>query len=79
MQFVHALRMTALLITALVGMAPAPAQAQLRPLVRDMLDNLSDVDRIAEGLALEDWDQVEDAARGLRSRSISMRLLDLGQ
>jgi cytochrome c556 len=53
------------------------ASAQLRPLVRDMLENLTAVNRIGEGLALEDWDQIEDAARELRSRAVSMRLLDL--
>jgi len=53
------------------------AAAQLRPLVRDMLDNLAATERIAEGVALEDWDQIEDAARVLRARATSMQLLDL--
>jgi len=58
--------------------APArPASAQLRPLVRDMLANFDAVNRIGEGLALDDWDRVEDAARELRTRSVNMRLLDL--
>ena len=42
-----------------------------------MLDNLSAVERIAEGVALEDWDRIEDAARELRARAAMMSLLDL--
>jgi cytochrome c556 len=42
-----------------------------------MLENLNAINRIAEGLALEDWDQIEDASRELRTRAIQMRLLDL--
>jgi len=58
-------------------LAPTAAFAQLRPLVGDMLRNLNALDQITEGLALEDWDQVEDASRDLRTRAIRMRLLDL--
>jgi cytochrome c556 len=42
-----------------------------------MLENLTAVNRIGEGLALDDWDQIEDAARDLRARAVSMRLFDL--
>jgi len=65
------------ILTTLLFLAPTVAFAQLRPLVSDMLQNLNALDRITEGLALEDWDQVEDASRGLRTRAIRMRLLDL--
>jgi cytochrome c556 len=67
----------AVCVAILLFLVPVGAQAQLRPLVGDMLENLSALDRIAEGLALEDWDQIEDASRGLRARAIQMRLLDL--
>jgi len=67
----------ALLLVTLAILVPAQSQAELRPLVRDMLENLSDVNQITEGVALDDWDQVEGAARGLRTRAVSMRLLDL--
>ena len=67
----------ALSLTCLLGLVPQQAAAQLRPLVRDMLDNLSAVERIAEGVALEDWDRIEDAARELRARAAMMSLLDL--
>lgn len=64
-------------VAAFAALPPVDASAQLRPLVGDMLENLNAVDRIAEGLALENWDQIEDASRGLRTRAIQMRLLDL--
>jgi cytochrome c556 len=67
----------AVFLACLLGLVPQTAPAQLRPLVRDMLDNLSAVERIAEGVALEDWDRIEDAARELRARAAMMRLLDL--
>jgi len=58
-------------------MIPGESLAQMRPLVRDMLDNLSAIERITEGIALEDWDRIGDSARELRARAVSMRLLDL--
>ncbi len=64
-------------VAAFIALAPIEASAQLRPLVGDMLANLNALDRIAEGLALDDWDEIEDASRGLRSRAVRMRLLDL--
>ena len=67
----------ALLLVATAILVPARSQAELRPLVRDMLENLSAINQITDGVALDDWDQVEGAARGLRTRAISMRLLDL--
>jgi len=66
-----------LFVAAIVVFTPVDASAQLRPLVGDMLENLNALDRIAEGLALENWDRIEDASRGLRARAIRMRLLDL--
>jgi cytochrome c556 len=62
---------------AIVSLTPGDARAQLRPLVGDMLENLNDLNRIAEGLAIEDWDQIEDSSRNLRARAFRMRLLDL--
>jgi cytochrome c556 len=66
-----------LIATCLAVLAPGDSSAQLRPLVRDMLENVTAVNRIAEGLALDDWDRIEDSARGLRARADSMQLLDL--
>jgi cytochrome c556 len=42
-----------------------------------MLGNLSAVNRIGEGVALDDWDRVDEAAIELRTRAMEMRLLDL--
>jgi hypothetical protein len=74
----RAAALAALAVFCFLAAAPRSASAQLRPLVRDMLENLSAVNRIGEGVALEDWDRIEDAARELRTRSIEMRMLDLG-
>lgn len=70
----------ALLASVFVGLVltlPRVASSQLRPLVPDMLDNLSAVDRIGEAVALEDYDQIIVAARGLVMRAYRMQLLDL--
>jgi hypothetical protein len=44
-----------------------------------MLENLSAVDRIGEGIALEEYGKVEVAARGLLTRSEQMRSMDLSE
>jgi cytochrome c556 len=44
-----------------------------------MLDNLNDVNRIGEGIALDDYEQVAAAARELSARAAAMRTLDLGE
>jgi cytochrome c556 len=43
-----------------------------------MLDNLADVNRIGEGVALEDYGQVALAARALQERATAMREFDIG-
>ena len=68
---------TVFAVVAAATAVPSTASAQLRPLVRDMLDNLTAVNLIGQAVALEDWDRVEDAARELRARAMEMRLLDL--
>jgi cytochrome c556 len=65
-------------LAGLVLLLPCLAVPALRPLVPDMLDNLGAVNRIGEGVALEDYEQVVMAARGLMVRASSMQLLDLG-
>jgi cytochrome c556 len=67
----------ALAVLALLTTAPRTAPGQLRPLVRDMLDNLTAVNLIGQAVALDDWDRVEDSARELRTRAARMRMLDL--
>jgi cytochrome c556 len=56
---------------------PGTALPELRPLVSEMLDNLGDVNRIGEGVALEEFDQVAASAGALRKRAEAMRALDL--
>jgi len=58
---------------------PATALPELRPLVPEMLDNLGDVNRIGEAVALEEYEQVATSARALRQRAAAMRELDLGE
>ena len=60
-----------------VWLFPGTAIAQLRPLVPKMLDNLGDVNRIGEGIALEEFEQVAASARALRERADAMREIDL--
>jgi len=62
-------------------LAPRPGVTELRPLVRAMLENLHDVNRIGLAVALEDFNGVSEAARELQARAISLQeasLEDLG-
>lgn len=56
---------------------PGTALPELRPLVPEMLENLGDVNRIGEGVALEAFEQVAASAGALRKRAEAMRTLDL--
>jgi cytochrome c556 len=56
---------------------PGTAISVLRPLVPEMLDNLRDVNRIGESIALEEFEQVVVSAQALRQRASAMRELDL--
>ena len=56
---------------------PGIAVSELRPLVSEMLDNLGDVNRIGESIALEDFEQAAASAQALRQRAVAMRDLDL--
>lgn len=71
----HLLRGIALTCSLLF--VPLAALSQLRPLVPDMLANLSAINRIGAGAAIEDYEQVEAAARELKARANQMRELDL--
>jgi cytochrome c556 len=67
-------------IAIAVGIAslyPKPVFPELRPLVREMLENLGAVNQIGEGLALEDYDQVTRAALDLKRRAEGMKKADL--
>ena len=72
--------LVALVALAGLGISLAPARsgrAELRPLVRDMLENLGDVNHIGEGVALEDFDTVAQAGKDLKARAQKLRLVDL--
>lgn len=56
---------------------PSTGLTALRPLVPDMLDNLSALNRIGEGVALEDYEQIVMSARSLILRAGRMQYLDL--
>jgi cytochrome c556 len=66
-----------LVLVAALTLIPGTALPELRPLVPEMLDNLRDVNRIGESIALEDFEQVTASAQALRQRAIGMRELDL--
>ena len=71
-----------MVLGALLGLAVAlvPARfalAELRPLVRVMLENLSDVEQIGQGIALEDHALVERAAKRLRRRAERIKKNDI--
>jgi cytochrome c556 len=58
---------------------PGTALPELRPLVPEMLENLNDINRIGEGVALEEFEQVAASAGALRKRAEAMRALDLAK
>jgi cytochrome c556 len=67
----------ALLLAALVALAPGPAASELRALVPPMLDNLSSIDRIGSAVALEQYGEVARVANDLMARASSMQDIDL--
>jgi hypothetical protein len=64
------------LMAALI-LIPGTALTALRLLIPEMLDNLGDVNRIDESIALEEFEQAKLSAESLRQRAIAMRELDL--
>ncbi|MFQ5457978.1 MAG: hypothetical protein ACE5FC_05950 [Myxococcota bacterium] len=66
---------SATLLAALATLAALSSlvQADLRPLVGDMLDHLSSIDRIERGLTLDDMDQVIQGAEDILQRSNALR------
>ena len=71
-----------LVLGTLLGLAVALvssqiALARMRPLVRNMLENLASVDEIGQGLALEDYKRAEQAALSLRNRAKNLKKVDI--
>lgn len=61
----------------MVGLWPGVAAPELRVLVREMLENLGAVNQIGEGVALENYEQVERAALDLVSRAARLKEIDI--
>jgi len=53
---------------------PRVALPELRPLVRDMLENLGEIDDIGVGVALDDFERVGAVAQSLQSRASAMKV-----
>jgi cytochrome c556 len=60
-------------------MGPVTASAELRPLVREMLDNLHSVDEVGQGVALDDFERSKRAAAELEARAGRMLSFDLSR
>ena len=60
-----------------VLVTPGPGFAELRPIVREMMENLGAVDQIGEGVALDDYEQVVQAAQDLKARAESLTKIDM--
>ena len=72
--------LVALRVLAVAGIALAPAwnaSAQLRPLIREMMENLGSVNRIGEGIALNDYENVAKAGQDLKDRATQLRKVEL--
>jgi cytochrome c556 len=63
----------ALVILTLSG----PARSELRPLVREMLENLASLNQIGEAVALEDFERVKQVASGLRASASVLQKIDM--
>jgi len=66
------------LVIALAVLVPSrSAFPQLRPLAREMLENLGAVDQIGEGVAVDDYAQVRGAALDLKARAGGLKGFDI--
>jgi len=63
-----------LVMLCAVTIFPPVALSELRPLIRDMLENLGEIDDIGSALALDDFRRVRDAAQSLQSRARAMKV-----
>ena len=67
-----------LILLTLTSLAVAGrASAELRPLVREMLENLASLNEIGEAVALEDFERVKRAAADLQARAVTMQKIDV--
>jgi cytochrome c556 len=66
-----------LALASALALLPRMALPELRPLVPGMLDNLSAIDRIGEGVALEQYSLVVSTAERMMERADEMSQIDL--
>ena len=57
-----------------VTITPRVAVPELRPIIRDMLENLGEIDDIGAALSVDDFGRVAEAARSLQSRASAMKV-----
>lgn len=57
-----------------VTITPRVAVPELRPIIRDMLENLGEIDDIGAALSVDDFGRVAEAARSLQSRAGAMKV-----
>ena len=62
-----------LVTVAAVTITPRVALPELRPIIRDMLENLGEIDDIGAAVSVDDFRRVAAAARGLQSRASAMK------
>ena len=63
-----------LIIVCAVTIIPRVALPELRPIIREMLENLGEIDDIGTSLSVDDFTRVAAAAEGLHSRASAMKL-----
>lgn len=73
----HRRNVSAIGLALAVLCAAHSARAQVPPLTREMLLNLSSIQEVHEGLALEDYDLVAAAARELAARAKQLQAADV--
>lgn len=57
-----------------VTIAPRVALPELRPIIRDMLENLGEIDDIGAAVSVDDYRRAAAAARSLQSRASAMKV-----
>lgn len=53
---------------------PRAALPELRPIIRDMLENLGEIDDIGAAVSVDDFERVAEAAQSLQSRASAMKV-----
>lgn len=69
--------MLLVVLAMLVLAPPGPAGARLRPLVREMLQNLAWLNEIGTAVALEDFERVKQVAAELEANASALQKIDI--